>query len=605
MADLSEEDKKLGEYIRAVFKESYSAALPALRRLEKMQEAFECRLPDTWSTYSQIYIPFVRTAVEQALPNVMNYMFPSSGMLSLSPRKPMPYSAVRPVEEYLEDLIVMKMDVKRNGLLTLKDALKFNVGYGIVETEIVTSPERVVNRVFSGGQTEKVVSMELGAPKEVLKYNYVNWRCVIPTPDGDCPEDVSGVFHLVPIREDVFRQMFDMDKEKGEGLLKGNPDAIIDYVRKNRMDLSYYPVAWVLEEFTGSNNILRNVQAMNQISRIAVSEKTPVIIPVLKCYFKNEHIWMAPDGTIIYHIKDDIQTLRCPIIKASPVPDGGNWYPVGDVEASRDAADAAIVFNNAIMDLLSYTLHPTTIVNRMMVQDANVGLEPHGRIEAYGKVGDAISFVNPPPFPNGIMNIGDNLETQFAVANGQPRQFQGQGTAGVVRGGGGAFESFLQTTQARSKLACAVLETGWLRTVVEHTLILAQVIGQNDTYIARDDTKESFVEKTITANELRNAFDVNIVLDDKFRKTPADRALDLQIYAGVIKGNPRFDWQAADEWIIGDRELARRLRASPDVMQAQQQMLQSAQDQEAAKQKAGQTQGEQAMMGGASQAGGV
>src|SRR5690606_2381633 len=99
-----------------------------------------------------------------------------------------------------------------------------------------------------------------------------------------------------------------------------------------------------------------------------------------------------------------------------------------------------------LMDLMTYTLHPATIVNRMVVQDENVGLEPYGRIDSYGKVGDAVSYVTPPPLPAGIMNIGDDLETQFSIANGQPRQFQGQGTAGVMRGGGGAFESLLQTT---------------------------------------------------------------------------------------------------------------------------------------------------------------
>ena len=129
---LSEEDRKLGHFLRTVFEESYRAALPAFTRLEKMQQAYECRLPDEWATYSQIYLPYIRTAVEQALPDVMNYLFPPSGLISLSPRAPMPYEQVSHVRDFLEDLVLRQMNLKRNGLLTLKDALKFNVGYGVV-----------------------------------------------------------------------------------------------------------------------------------------------------------------------------------------------------------------------------------------------------------------------------------------------------------------------------------------------------------------------------------------------------------------------------------------------------------------------------------------
>lgn len=201
------------------------------------------------------------------------------------------------------------------------------------------------------------------------------------------------------------------------------------------------------------------------------------------------------------------------------------------------------------------------------------------------------------------MNIGDNLETQFAVANGQPRQFQGQGTSGLMRGGGGAFESFLQTTMARTKLAGAVLEMGWLERVVDNVLILAQVLGLDDSYITRDDLSKSFIEKTITANELRQNFAVSVNLDDKFRKTPSEKAMELALYRDVIKTNPRFDWSAADAWIIGDAELARKLRASPEVEQVQMQQLQ--QMQMAEQGQMGQNPAEQAMMGGAAQAGGV
>lgn len=599
-------DEKLSEYIKTLFDESYQAALPALSRLEKMQQAYECRMPDNWATYSQIYLPYIRTAVEQALPSVMNYLFPKSSMISLLPRQPMPYDLVANVRDYLEDLIKNRVGLKQGGLLTLKDAMKFNIGYGIVDTEIITPMVSVTNLIFGAEEPVEVRRMKMGAPVQTVKYKYVNWRLVIPTPDGDCPEDVSCVFHLDPIREDDFKAMYRLDATTENPVYMGNPDEIIENVRKDKLSLAHYPIWWVMKQFSGSTNVIRNMSALNEINKIQVKENSPVVIPVLKCYFKNEHIWMTPDGEIIYRAKDAVQTLRCPIIRACPVPDGGNWFPVGDVEASRDAADGANIFKNAIMDLMSYTLHPTTIVNRMVVQGDNIGLEPYGQIDAFGKVGEAASFLAPPPMPNGIMGIGDDLLSEQATALGQPRQFQGQGTAGVMRGGGGAFESLLQTTMARSKLAGAVLQMGWLETVVNHILILTQVLGMDDAYITKDDLSKSFIEKTITANELRQSFAVHINLDEKFGRTPSEKAMEMALYRDIIKGNPYYDQQASADWIIGDAETAQKLRASPEVRAAQiKQMQEMAQAEQQAKQGGGLNPGEQALQGGSAQAGGV
>jgi len=602
---LSEEDKKLSDYIRTVFQESYYHVLPSLERMEKMQQAYECVLPSNWSTYSQIYLPYIRTAVEQALPNVMNYLFPTSGLVSLIPTSPMPYEQVQQVRDYIEDLVTKKIGLKQQGLLTLKDAMKFNVGYGIVQTEIITPMVSVANTIFGGEEPVNVRRMDLGSPKETVSYKYINWRHIIPTPDGDTPETATGTFHLDPMREDAFRAMFAMDKISDNPQLKGSAETIIQNIRDEKCSYGSFPIWWIMHQFTESNNTISNNRAMNEINRMTLGASSPVVVPIMKCYFKNEHIWMVPDGTIIRHDKDKIQTLKNPIIKATPVPDGGNWFPLGDVESGRDAADGANVFKNALLDLLTNTLHPTTIVNRLAVTDSDVGMKPHSIIESFGKVGDAVSYVNPPQLPNGIQGIGQDFEYQFAQANGQPQNLQGQGTAGVMRGGGGAFESLLQTTMARSKLAGAVLEMDWLQRIIENVLIMVQVLGLEDSYVTSDDLSKSFIEKTITANELRNTFAVSVNLDDKFRQTPSDKAMDMALYREVVKDDPSFDWSASREWIIGDQELARKLRATPEVRDAQMKQLQErAAAAEQAKQ-GGLNPGQQAMQGGASQAGGV
>lgn len=601
-------DKEIAENIRIQFEESYTNALPGLQRLEKMQEAYECKLPENWSTYSQIYLPYIRTAVEQALPNIWNYLLPKSGMLSLDPSTPMPFDQISSVQNYYEDLITKKIGLRQEGLLTLKDAMKLNVGYGMVDTEIVTPIEGISNTIFGGGERTEIRRMELGTPREVIRYRYIDWRHILLMPDGTTPQDSSGTFFLDGIREDVFLEMYRVDAESENPVLKGDPNEIIKNVRENKTSMAHFPVWWIMSQYTTSANSLKNIKALNEINRRMGKMKSPVRVPVLKCYFNREHIWLTPDGTIIFHIKDSVQALRNPIIKACPFPDGSNAYPVGDAESGMDAADGANIFKNALIDILTYTLHPTTVINRMATTDDNVGLEPHSRIYVNGKVGDALQYLSGPQLPQGIMGIGQDLEQQIAFANGQPMNLQGQGTAGVMRGGGGAFESLLQTTMARSKLAGAVLQTGWLEEVVKNVILLSQIIGKDDSYIYRDGLSKEFVEKTITAKDMMHSFTATVDLDDKFRSSPSERAMDYALYRDVIKSNPRFDWQAADEWVLGDRDLSKKLKASPETEEAQRKQLQAqAESEQKAKQQqqgGGLSPGEQSMQGGASQAGG-
>ena len=84
MADYkqSNADTELSESIRIQFDEAYTAALPHLKR-SRNAAAYECQTPEHWETISQIFLPHFRTAVEQALPDAMNYLLPKSGMLEI------------------------------------------------------------------------------------------------------------------------------------------------------------------------------------------------------------------------------------------------------------------------------------------------------------------------------------------------------------------------------------------------------------------------------------------------------------------------------------------------------------------------------------------
>ena len=60
--------------------------------------------------------------VEQALPEAIDYLFPTTDLVSLIPMEPMPYEQVQKVQGWLNDLVNKKVKLKRPLLKTLKDA---------------------------------------------------------------------------------------------------------------------------------------------------------------------------------------------------------------------------------------------------------------------------------------------------------------------------------------------------------------------------------------------------------------------------------------------------------------------------------------------------
>jgi len=605
---ISDADKELSESLSIQFDESYAVALPHLKRLEKMQAAYECQTPENWETFSQIFLPHFRTAVEQALPDAFNYLLPKSGMLEIVPGEPMTFAQTSTVRDYYEQLVQSKIGLKKHGLLTLKDCMKLNIGYGEVTTQIITPMEATANTIFGGGEVRNIRRMDMGSPREVIQYKYVDWRTVIPTPDGGTPEDVSGVFRLKGIREDVFLDMYREDAKLDKPMLKGDPNKIIQSVREDGTSLSAFNIGGIMGQFGTTDNAIKSMQKLNEINRrFGGSRNAPVKIPVMMCEFNRQHVWLVPDGTVIYNIKDTIQTFDKSIVKATACPDGENWFPMGDAGSSFDATEGSNILQNAVVDLLSYKLHPATVVNRSMVTDKNAVVEPYAQLDAYGRAGDAVEVIQGPQIDQSMFNVGAQFEQQIATANGQPQNLQGAGTAGVMRGGGGAFETLLQTTQARSKLSSAVIQTGWLEEVVNKVIIRSQIIGQDDKYVYEDGLNSQFVTKTITSQDIRHSFRAVVDLDDKFHSSPSERAMDISLYMQVYKDNPKVDQDAALEEVTGNRDKWKKLKATPEL-EAQQ--LKALQEQQAAAEAAkaqaaqgggGQSPGTQAMQGAGSQ----
>lgn len=575
------------DYLRAMFRDSLEYARPHLEYAGEIQNAYNADIMDgEWATWSELYFPVLRSAVEYLMPYVMNYMFPKDGFIELIPENPsVTYDQVKNLEIFLEDLLLNKMNLKREGMLTLKDAVKFGFGYGIVEPKIITAGEASTAVGLAGGQVASSKKlMTVAAPRETIGYRYVPWAQITPTPDGDTPDDVTAVFFLDFIREDTLKQMYDAEAvlEPADRRLKGNVDEIVQATRDNKMDGETYALWWIQDNIAGNDTSIKRYKDANEITTRQGYEKAPVRVPVMKCYLKNRHIWLANGDTIIYDVEDTFQTLRCPIVKATASPDSAVWFSHSDVSASKDVADGIVTYKNAFMDLLTNWLRPTKILNMDSLannsQLDNMG--PNGTVQMRGvqNVQNAISYLTPPPLPQGLLNIGATLEQDYAQATGKTLQLEGQGTAGMMRGGSGAFESLLQSMTGRQELLTQVFEMDWFIPVLNNVLAMLQTLDSDQETVIRDDENQTFKHLKLTQDDIRNTFGVRANLEAK-NTSFSDQQFYMQVYNLAIRNNPYFNQTAPLEDIVGGDRIKRWKNTPEQVEEAIRVMQESAMQQ--------------------------
>jgi hypothetical protein len=594
-------------YIQSLFREAYRYAEPYLRRKDEIQRAFDGEIDSSvWSTLSEMYIPYLRTAVNQAVPFVVNYLFPNSTFFELMPEdENVPFQSVQNVEKVLENQLIYNMKIKQDMIPVIQDAVKFGCGYCEVESYMATQPARELVRFFEDGEVvDERPRMTLSSPVEQLRLRWIPFETVIPTPDGDSMDDPTVVFHLDTIGETEFLAMYEEDSthDDDDRILMGDPNEIIERTRKGMFDGGMFPIWWIMSQMTGDNDEISRLKKYDQIRKLAEEYRNhvaPVRIPILKCYFKDEHVWLANGETVIYHIKGGNQTLARPIIKADAARDGGNWYAESDVSASKDISDGAITFKNAMMDLLTYHLHPVTVYDELAMATPNKApdIRPYEKIALRGKVGDSISYLRPPELGQGLISLGQELERELAQSNGQPLNLGGQGTAGLMRGGGGAFESLMQSAMIREEFLGALLEMGLMEPVITHTLMRMQMMNRESFSFMSKGDKE-YVKVTATMSEIRHSYGVHVNLSAKMRGGVNEESMAIARYLQVYKNNIYIDQVAALETVNPDRDQARRLLATPEQVEENIKRQQAMAEQQ---QGMGQTRGEQAVMGGASQ----
>ena len=630
--------QELVNHLTELFKFAFEHAQESWQVADRHTNAYDRIINyEEWPTISEMMIPLSMMAVDQLMAFVWDYVLPRTpNWVNLIPRdEALPFGTVDAVNNYLNDMIRHKIRLRRKGYATLKDAVKIGVGYGIVEPKQIR-PERSVTKIVElmGEIVGQESAVEDGAAEMVENYRHAQFKSVVPMPDGQDPDEVSGVFFLDFKYDDELKQMYEVDRAlpKNRRVLEGDPAEIIKNTIDRKMNGNARPSLDIMSMMAGVDRLRSGQDASNMVKGDDAAgnslAKAVVSVPILKCYFRGHHVWLANGDTVIYDVKDAGVTRKCPIVMAQTNPDSGKWFTPGIVAASEDPDHATNVFYNALLDILTYHLNPTRIVDkRALAGGVMPPHEPFQDIEVYGQPKDAIQYAAPPPVSPGILAIGDALQQFGASAKGQPLAMQGQASPGLLRGGVGAFESLLSGSFGRQKMIGALMETGWLESTVVRLLSLSQAIitGKGKKFISEregPDGRPEFYEQRVSPDEIRHAYDVRINLEEKYQNAVADESMKMQRFS-ILKDDPYIEPYEARFDVLGGGDDARRWLGSRDraektrqqiiegaaaklaEIQAAQIAQQEAQGGPAQSQEPGLDRTQQALAGGAAQVSGL
>ena len=544
----------------ARFEFAFTEVIQHFDRMEIVNRSYG-NIIDTssWPSISEISIPWTFTSVEEQLPYMMQYLLPKNDWIKLIPESSIPTERLRAVRDALRYTLLTEMSLRDCMHLSLKDCFKYGVGYGLIDTEWITPETRVINELLIGNEViESIPTIAPGEPVQKVVYTYVNPSEVIPMPGGanvERPNKAPGHYVLINYAESDFKDLYKRSD------LKGDPTEIIKEARSLNFDQR-----------------LLSVDVMAKLSNVDLTltnqpdKRIPVIIPVLRWYGDHEHIWVANGTTLMRHEKQTTQTMRSDLIKWSGWPAGNEWFPMGITEASNPISTGMNIWYNGLVDLAMYHLNPTRVINTKIVDTTNrIGRGPRSDIEVSGDADKAISYLDLPPMPQQLFQMGDVLQQFHGMVNAQPSTVR-QGATGLVRGGTNALETLLATTTGRQFLAAMACKTGGLQPTVEKTLLKKQLLvdRRGETFVQEGfdslTGESTFNEQNVTLDDLRHVFRVEIDLPASRMNSAADFAERMGIFDRAINDRAMFDRRALYEFAIQDHETVRELMLPEDVV---------------------------------------
>jgi hypothetical protein len=248
-------------------------------------------------------------------------------------------------------------------------------------------------------------------------------------------------------------------------------------------------------------------------------------------------------------------------------PDGNNWFTPGIIRPRRSMINGIEDFYRAVLDILTMHLHPHQIINNEFVLNSKAAtdMQPYGKtvIRGPGKAGDVVSFVTPPSIPQFVLEIGSRLEEKNESSAGQPKSLQGQGTAGLVRGGSGAMESLRQSTSGREKMTANHQEKGWYTSVAEQTLILCQMLSNDKEMMQKlqynpTTGKSDLAWEEITRDDIRQVYRVQLSFTEKSSNQLVEITRTSMIYDRLLQ-NENVNRKELAAFLIGNTKTYNQL----------------------------------------------
>ena len=549
------------------FEWAYRKSSKNFERMEELQNIYDNVIDSaSMPTVSEIPIPMIFTMVEKSLPTAMSYLFPKDDrFIRLNPLQfGTSIESITRVEDALQDTVMNRVRLHDAGIETIKDCMKLGIGYGIVDTVVVTPPIAFIKQLNIGGTVQSTRVIEAGTPVRAIRYKYVNPGRIVVTPDGtdfngDRAPSIS--FYVDYYSDRQFRNLYAEQPVDGENKeLLGNVEEIIDEARNEGFN-PRIPITDIIAKLAGYKIHLDSPEK---------DKPYPVIIPVVKCYEPNRHIWIANGTRVIFDQSSKLQTMRCPLVKACAWPEGERWYPMTPVEAAYKMSLGVNIWFNAVFDLLTNVLKPVMAYDKTKFPNGAPERGPNGTIGLSGPIRDGVDYIRPPDMPNQLFTVGELLQRVYGEAVGQS-SFLDNAQPGLLRGGAFAFESLLQTTSGRERLVGAILETRWLESSIQQILLNMQLNAGDDPVIferrqyKRETGEEYISQYTVTPDDLINAFEVELSLAEKYKNTAANfanRQADMQ--AGM--GSPYTDkWEVMREFYGSDARAKRLLKSKEEV----------------------------------------
>jgi len=583
MTDIEWADK-----MRDTFQYSFEKFEDDITRMESLQKTFDNKVDkDLWPTRSKIPLALAWATVEEAVGPAMDYLMPPQPSIRLVPRDDVDQDVLDKVQWAVHLMLKSRMRIKRIMARGVKDCFKVGVGYGIVEPITVTPPD--VFNVISGNNQARI--MGKGKAVRSLQLRYLSPGKVIPYPEGT---DFNGEaatpysFLLDAIPEAQFRKLFrDEPRDGPEVLLKGDADEMIKTARAGGFTTESSMVDF-MEKLSGRPSMI----GVNRSTKATV----PCVVPVMKCFARDEgrHTWFfcnANKWEILWDKYDSHDTMRNPCVKFDPWLDADRWVGMSQPEADERTTHGKNILFNAMFDLVNQA------VKRPIVWNGAISDDPPnfdgGTWKADGEVEKNIKFMEPAGIDAGTFRLSEEIDAIHSKTTGQ-KDFTDKN---FTRGGSQAFNDLLGTSGARDRLRWMLLETGGFESIVDQTILYMQTLGSGMDFTfnrpARNvaEGKDYIESFSITENDMKHAYSVDLDLDQKSRTGSQDINTRLQVYA-LKKDNLAWDQHAIQEDLETDPYKLERQLLPRDVVLAKQEAKEQAE--RAALQQTGQPQGQEA-----------